>query len=85
MLGKSPLVFFSRLSAFTPVLLLIFKDTILGFLAGIQLTINKNWDKPFRAYLQRAFYELVGSSTKGKDAAGLEADISAEAEGLDAP
>ena len=39
----------------------------------------------FRAYLQRAFYELVSSSTKRKDTAGLQADISAEAEGLDPP
>ena len=40
LLGKSPLVFFSGLGAFTAVLLLIFKDTILGFVAGIQLTAN---------------------------------------------
>ena len=37
-LGKSPLVFFSGLGAFTAILLLIFKDAILGFVAGIQLT-----------------------------------------------
>jgi len=41
LLGKSPLVFFSGLGAFTAVLLLVFKDTILGFVAGIQLTINR--------------------------------------------
>ena len=40
LLGKSPLVFFSGLGAFTAVLLLIFKDTILGFVAGIQLAAN---------------------------------------------
>ncbi len=40
LLGKSPVVFFSGLGAFTAVLLLIFKDTILGFVAGIQLTAN---------------------------------------------
>ncbi|MFT4605357.1 MAG: miniconductance mechanosensitive channel, partial [Rhodothermales bacterium] len=40
LLGKSPLVFFSGLGAFTAVLLLIFKDTILGFVAGLQLTAN---------------------------------------------
>jgi miniconductance mechanosensitive channel len=40
LLGKSPLVFFSGLGAFTAVLLLIFKDTLLGFVAGIQLTAN---------------------------------------------
>jgi miniconductance mechanosensitive channel len=36
-LGKSPLVFFSGLGAFAAVLMLIFKDAILGFVAGIQL------------------------------------------------
>ncbi len=40
LLGKSPVVFFSGLGAFTAVLLLIFKDTILGFVAGLQLTAN---------------------------------------------
>lgn len=40
LLGKSPLIFFSGLGAFTAVLLLIFKDTILGFVAGLQLTAN---------------------------------------------
>ncbi len=40
LMGKSPLVFFSGLGAFTAVLLLIFRDTILGFVAGLQLTAN---------------------------------------------
>ena len=40
LLGKSPVVFFSGLGAFTAVLMLIFKDTILGFVAGIQLATN---------------------------------------------
>jgi miniconductance mechanosensitive channel len=40
LLGKSPLVFFSGLGAFTAVLLLIFKDSILGLVAGIQLMTN---------------------------------------------
>ena len=40
LIGKSPVVFFSGLGAFTAVLLLIFKDTILGFVAGIQLATN---------------------------------------------
>ncbi len=39
--GKSPLVFFSGLGALTAVLMLIFKDAILGFVAGIQLSANK--------------------------------------------
>lgn len=40
LLGKSPLVFFSGLGAFTAVLLLIFKDSILGLVAGVQLMTN---------------------------------------------
>jgi miniconductance mechanosensitive channel len=38
--GKSPVVFFSGLGAFTAVLLLIFKDAILGLVAGVQLSTN---------------------------------------------
>ena len=40
MLGKSPLVFFSGLGAVTAILLLIFKDAILGLVAGFQLSVN---------------------------------------------
>lgn len=40
LLGKSPLVFFSGLGAVTAILLLIFKDAILGLVAGIQLSVN---------------------------------------------
>jgi len=40
LLGKSPLIFLSGLGAFTAVLLLVFKDPILGFVAGIQLSVN---------------------------------------------
>lgn len=40
LLGKSPLVFFSGLGAVTAILLLIFKDAILGLVAGFQLSIN---------------------------------------------
>ncbi len=39
-LNKSPLYFFSALGAMTVVLLLVFKDTILGFVASIQLSAN---------------------------------------------
>jgi len=39
--NKTPLYFFSGLGALTAVLLLIFKDAILGFVAGIQLAANK--------------------------------------------
>lgn len=37
---KSPFILFSGLGAMTAVLLLIFKDTILSFVAGVQLTMN---------------------------------------------
>ena len=40
MLGKSPIYFLSGLGAMTAVILLIFKDTILGFVAGVQLAAN---------------------------------------------
>lgn len=39
-LGKSPIVFFSGLGAITAILLLIFKDAILGLVAGFQLSLN---------------------------------------------
>lgn len=40
LLDKSPLALLSGLGAMTAVLLLIFKDSILGLVAGIQLTSN---------------------------------------------
>jgi len=40
-LGKSPIIFLSGLGAMTAVLLLVFKDTILGFVAGVQLAANQ--------------------------------------------
>lgn len=40
LLNKSPLVFISGLGAITAVLLLVFKDSILSFVAGIQITVN---------------------------------------------
>lgn len=39
--GKSPVLLLSGLGAMTAVLLLVFKDPILGFVAGIQLSANK--------------------------------------------
>ncbi|AIL32491.1 mechanosensitive ion channel family protein [Basilea psittacipulmonis] len=39
-LGKSPTVLISGLGAMTAVLMLVFKDPILGFVAGIQLSAN---------------------------------------------
>jgi len=40
-LGKSPAALLTGLGAMTAILMLIFKDTILGFVAGIQLAANK--------------------------------------------
>lgn len=40
-LGKSPLKLFTGLGAMTAVLMLVFKDPILGFVAGLQLSYNK--------------------------------------------
>ena len=40
-IGESPALLFSGLGAMTAVLMLIFKDAILGFVAGIQLSANK--------------------------------------------
>ncbi|EDM35102.1 putative membrane transport protein [Pedobacter sp. BAL39] len=38
--GKSPIVFFTAMGAVSAVLLLMFKDTIMGFVASIQVTTN---------------------------------------------
>lgn len=40
LIGKSPVILFSGLGAMTAVLLLIFKDPVLGLVAGIQLSAN---------------------------------------------
>ncbi|MEE9329710.1 MAG: mechanosensitive ion channel domain-containing protein [Parvularculaceae bacterium] len=40
-MGRSPLTFFAGFGALTAVLMLVFKDPILGFIAGIQLSANK--------------------------------------------
>ncbi len=39
-IDRSPLILLSGLGALTAILLLVFKDTILGFVAGIQLASN---------------------------------------------
>lgn len=39
-INKSPWVFLSGLGAMTAILMLVFKDTILSFVAGIQITTN---------------------------------------------
>ena len=41
LLQKTPLYFLSGLGALTAVLILVFKDILLGFVAGIQLIANK--------------------------------------------
>ncbi|MFA5689568.1 MAG: mechanosensitive ion channel domain-containing protein [Kiritimatiellales bacterium] len=41
LLGRSPVFFFSGLTALTAVTMLIFKDAILGFVAGIQISANQ--------------------------------------------
>lgn len=38
--GKSPVVFFTAMGAASAVLLLMFKDTIMGFVASMQVTTN---------------------------------------------
>ncbi len=40
LIGQSPLVILSGLGAMTAVLMLIFKDSILGLVAGVQLSFN---------------------------------------------
>jgi len=40
-LGKSPVFFLSGVGALTAVLLLVFKDAILGLVAGIQISANR--------------------------------------------
>ncbi|MDF1815215.1 MAG: mechanosensitive ion channel [Verrucomicrobiales bacterium] len=40
LIGESPLAFLGGLGVFTSVIMLVFKDAILGFAAGIQLTSN---------------------------------------------
>ncbi|MDP6039647.1 MAG: mechanosensitive ion channel [Candidatus Latescibacteria bacterium] len=41
LLDRNPMYFLSGLGALTAVLLLVFKDTILGLVAGVQLSANK--------------------------------------------
>lgn len=41
LLGKSPVYLLSGLGALTAVLLLIFRDAILGFVAGIMISVNE--------------------------------------------
>ncbi|HNW82332.1 MAG TPA: mechanosensitive ion channel [bacterium] len=45
LMGKSPALLLSGLGAMTAILLLIFKDSILGFVAGIQIIANNSIKK----------------------------------------
>lgn len=38
--GKSPVTFFAAMGAASAILLLVFKDTIMGFVASVQITTN---------------------------------------------
>ncbi|MGJ8676629.1 MAG: mechanosensitive ion channel family protein [Akkermansiaceae bacterium] len=40
-IGKSPALIFSGLGALTAIMMLIFKDSILGLVAGVQLSANR--------------------------------------------
>jgi miniconductance mechanosensitive channel len=40
LLGQNPLIMIGGLGAFSAVLLLVFKDSLLGLVAGVQLTMN---------------------------------------------
>jgi miniconductance mechanosensitive channel len=40
-LGRSPRYFLSGLGALTAVLLLIFRDALLGFAAGVQISVSR--------------------------------------------
>lgn len=41
LLDRSPLVLITGLGAATAILMLVFRDTILSFVAGVQLTVNR--------------------------------------------
>lgn len=41
LIGQSPLYLLGGLTAMTAVLLLVFRDSILGFVAGIQISVNR--------------------------------------------
>src|SRR5690606_26674312 len=40
LIGESPLVFLSGIGALSAIFMLVFKDSILGLVAGVQLTAN---------------------------------------------
>nr|WP_136252647.1 mechanosensitive ion channel domain-containing protein [Ningiella ruwaisensis] len=58
LLGKSPIYLLSGLTAIAAVLLLVFKDTILGFVAGIQIAANRMFNTG--DWIQMPKYEVDG-------------------------
>ncbi|WP_395341479.1 mechanosensitive ion channel family protein [Ningiella sp. W23] len=56
--GKSPIYLLSGLTAIAAVLLLVFKDTILGFVAGIQIAANRMFNNG--DWIQMPRYEVDG-------------------------
>lgn len=57
-IDKSPLLIVSGLTAIAAVLLLIFRDTILGFVAGIQIAANRMFNTG--DWIQMPKYEVDG-------------------------
>ena len=41
LMGKSPVYFLSGIGALTAIIILVFKDAIMGFVAGIQISVNQ--------------------------------------------
>jgi miniconductance mechanosensitive channel len=66
-LGKSPLVLLGGLGVFASVLMLVFKDVILGFIAGIQLATNRMLSRgdwlEMPNYQADGTVELIGLTT----------------------
>jgi miniconductance mechanosensitive channel len=66
-LGKSPLVLLGGLGVFASVLMLVFKDVILGFIAGIQLASNRMLSRgdwlEMPSYQADGNVELIGLTT----------------------
>lgn len=66
-LGKSPFVLLGGVGVFASVLMLVFKDVILGFIAGIQLASNRmlsqgDWLE-MTSYQADGTVELIGLTT----------------------
>ena len=59
-LDKPPLLLLSGLGALTAVLLLVFKDTILGFVAGVQLIGNRMISQDDRIEMRKIWSRWSG-------------------------